>query len=329
MIYEYIIEPAFLVKLVKQSNGHQLFHKREWGCGTHRYCLGLLNSDWSKIPMEQALTMKQKQMYDYVVEKIVVNARLNRNPEYINWDNKRKWKQNVANLLTEQGYHPVRMVFSKNRLKDKCFYRVDDIGLNSPREEEFSNLWKASDNGETDRNAKELVGLLGLFFSASKEITWVDPYFNTEKRYLRVLGEILSTINSSHGRYRNHRSISIITSYEKIGNPDYFWKELARFLKPLSMKNTDLRVVLAGDGTGTQYKFHDRFMLSELAGFCFPGGTDEKPGEDKWFLKMLLKEELRRRWEFFSNFVPPEKLFCKSLRIFEARNFKAGEFILD
>ncbi len=317
MINEYLIDPDFIVKMARQLKREAYFSKYMWGLGTHRYCLRTLD-DWEAIPVREKLSLREKDLYEYFVREIVKGAQITRNLEYFDWEGKITWRENAEKAVEAGGFFPIRMVFSEKKSSCNLFFNSKDI-TDIDKEDEFQRLWKSDINTqEFDRTAEQLAEMLGSFFCASKSIIWVDPYFSANRRYASVVKALFKTI-ASHGRnYQKERKLFIITKERFDGDNKCimdFWNEVTNLFSSLHLSDTKVFVILAEEGSNPRYKFHDRFMLSELGGVGFPGGTDEAPGRDMWSLSILERERVRSKLDYYKNIVSDsnDKTFLKEI----------------
>jgi len=303
MIYEYLIDPEFLGELAQLPFKHSFFLKQEWGPGTHRFCLRLMEK-WDRIPEKQSLSLKQKVLYEYYVEAVVKRAKIARNMEHYDWDGKKEWKENIEAIATSGKFFPIRMVFTNSVLPMNGVFGVSSLQLMDDNEEAILKLWN-SDNSEKKRTAKEIAGILGLFLCASENIIWIDPYFQDQSRFINVLTGVLAVLSEYSSRYRSRRTITIVAKYSIRGPKPRDLSSLKAILEGLfaetRLPGTIVKVVFAEDGS--KYKFHDRYMISELGGILFPGGTDECPDRDVWDLYLMPEEKLNRKRDYYSHIV--------------------------
>ncbi|MHA2023291.1 MAG: hypothetical protein ACTSWQ_06485 [Candidatus Thorarchaeota archaeon] len=306
MINEYLIDPEFLVNLAKRRGKHSFFLKSEWGLGTHRFCLRTLDN-WETVPKKEGLSLKQKLVYEYYVKEIVLGAQINRNLEFFDWNEKHSWGLNAERLSESEGYYPIRMIFTDSCNSLHQSFSLNDLCLDDAREDEFLRYWKSDiDAVEENRSAQQIAKIMGLFMSASKSIIWVDPYFQVQPRYTNVVEALFKQIELYSKQYQRKRKLKIITK-NRLGrtsrNTEDFWQGIQELFSRIELSGTSVTVILADDGKNSKYKFHDRYMLSELGGVLFPGGTDECPGRDIWEPMLLSRKRATRKRDYYTSVV--------------------------
>ncbi|WP_319780042.1 hypothetical protein [Maridesulfovibrio sp.] len=179
--------------------------------------------------------------------------------------------------------------------------------------------WECSRNFRVERVARDMIGAINPILHRSKKIYLIDPYLSTEKRYTRVVSEICQAVSSPMSLYPQ-AEINVFTSVKgsiwrdcKISSgkriPDSeekqcvcqtFKKECVDIFPaiiPAGVKITFNVCFEKGGGID----FHDRTILTDIAGVDFGNGLDAKGSGKVVRLKYLDYYECSKLEEdFFS-----------------------------
>jgi hypothetical protein len=308
MLREYAIDPEFLVTAAKEKKRIRELNENEWGPGTHRLNLRLPDEGkWHEniyyLGKEKELSFIECERLQEYSTQVSRSVHFQRNLEHIDWNGRVSWAENIDNVNRKNSLFPFQFSFTELKAqKVKCF-SIDDLNFeNKSQETKFDTLWYPNSSScNLDRNAENLIRFIRLFICASKDIFWVDPYFSLSdgSGWKETLIRILKEIKENGQLFRTKRSITI---YTKPGcERSYYEKILSTEIEPKILTGTTLKIIIAEEGT--ERKFHNRYIISELGCYSFPHGTDCKnPESDKWSISLMNRADHETYYKYYSKY---------------------------
>jgi len=148
------------------------------------------------------------------------------------------------------------------------------------------DLWFIPECGVVDRTPEALAEAVKPLLRISKEITFVDPYFNPrERRFRKTLRAFLSILKDSV-HLPSKLKISLCTSLERYFKGSIEWtpeeekrvfhkfrNDCEKLLPSLVPKDLCLKIVIFKKKPFGE-KLHNRYILTDVAGAIFGTGLD-------------------------------------------------------
>jgi hypothetical protein len=193
------------------------------------------------------------------------------------WDDKLCWLENAKRvhpeffaIVTQTGDPRVSNVLPRDEIDDTIDY-------SSLAETDRRLLWRSSSSSQIFRNAKSMADAIDLLLKKSRSISFIDPHFAPEMvRYQRPFAEFMKRISERSER-RSVKSIYVHCSAK--ATLDAFTSKCEKHLAPHIP--TGCSVVFC---RWNEEGMHNRYVLSDLAGYMFGHGLDEsthiEPQED-------------------------------------------------
>lgn len=204
-----------------------------------------------------------------------------------------KWIANVRGQYPERPFDAV-ITLLKEKGIGPCLV-VEELSEDHP-------IWNVARGAVIDRTAAAIAQAAGPLVLHSREIVFVDPYFDPSIPKCRdPLGAVLAQATRSGRVLRRCEFHSKVVTRDR-GAPIYSAKEFETLcqthLPPVLPKELELSLVRWEQKWGGD-KPHPRYILTETGGMSFEGGLYEgKPGEsiDVAILEPAILE--RRRCEY-------------------------------
>jgi hypothetical protein len=202
------------------------------------------------------------------------------------YDNELDW---LTNAYEEYKITPFHAIISKKNPYNVPFILISDvIDENTPH-------WSVNTGYKVLRNANDLADKISSLLLCSKEILFVDPYFNPEKaRYSKCLKKFLAILKDN-GHYPD--TVEYHTSTKTGISESYFIDTCLPKVQQLMPSGITL-LIKRWEETDTGDVLHPRYILTDRGGLCIEHGLDEgdSPGEttDVSFLDECLYKE---RWK--------------------------------
>lgn len=150
--------------------------------------------------------------------------------------------------------------------------------------------WQVESSATVSITVKEYWPYLQRLFSLSEEIYVIDPYFNLEDRRYWPIWEIFAGLQEQSVHIKK---IVFITGDHKA--PQQILGRDPKRLKLLP--NAEIWRV---DADKMEGGMHDRFILTELAGFSFSNSFQEKPDEKMVISRLSSQSFNHQKNEFLS-----------------------------
>jgi hypothetical protein len=177
----------------------------------------------------------------------------------------------------------------------------DNLDENEP-------LWQ-SPNRVVNRKAKEYTAALDLLLLSSKEIKFIDPYFDPQKlRFRGVLEEMLNYCYFNHRREKEFKPELHISTKRAYKKPEFEQSFIEHLIKECKEKlpkcipaDVNLVLFIWKERPGGEM-LHNRYVLTEKGGVIFGSGLDECDGDSEATddLNRLSKEQYSDRWKQYS-----------------------------
>jgi len=131
------------------------------------------------------------------------------------------------------------------------------------------DAWQVDTSITTEIEAKNYLPLVDRLMSLSQEIYIIDPYFNLEsKQYWNFWDGLVALTNT----YSHITKVIIVVADHKAPV-----QILGR--NPSRLERLSSVEIYRATGNQVEGGMHDRFILSEVAGFSFTNSFQEKPSE--------------------------------------------------
>lgn len=284
MLYECVVNPDLLLEFAKDRRNYKNFIKKFTIGGSLVYC------DFPQIKRIKRKILSSQSPHANDLEK----ARLIELIEAIDYFHKSRrlnpyngeldW---CSNILKENIFFEFGHIISDNAINTQNYINAEDFfDIDYPLQKRINKTCF-----DMNSNVSSLLRL-------SSEIIFIDPYFKGSDRWINVLKAFI--ISSFNNNFHDHVKVVIVYdggkknastatnirhSIQKINITVPKEKKLTIFIKSISEKNSG-------------YALHNRFILTDVGGFCFPFGLDENDATDDIFI--LNNESYRVNWEQYS-----------------------------
>jgi hypothetical protein len=162
-------------------------------------------------------------------------------------------------------------------------------------------LWDVPTQCICERKPEKLAECLQMLFRVSKEIIFVDPYFNpTKKRYQETIGRYLEVAGSEMptiSRIEYHRIDEGLTSLED------FEHNCLKFLPMVMPAKIQLKFIIWRRRPYAE-TLHARYVLTDKGGIGYDFGLDMGDGKhtgETTDVRLLDKTLYEERWKSFQN----------------------------
>lgn len=266
LLREYSIDPDLFLEpsLIKNF-------VRDFGADKGRV-LSLMPKDWMRMALENVTK---------------TNSNKDRKDAEILITTLQKWKMQKIALRSPSrknvDYHSpwieFARTFERNPLDGILTKKTGLLAINPEDIWHEPEAWQVESSATVSIAVKEYWPYLQRLFSLSEEIYLIDPYFNLEDSRYWPIWEVLSVLK----RQSDHiKKIVFITADHKA--PQQILGRDPKRLELLS--NAEIWQVEASKMEGGM---HDRFIVTELAGFGFSNSFQEKT-ENKMVISRLSSE---------------------------------------
>lgn len=297
MIYEYALDPEFLLELADKSDLSLLLRNYfGWGnpCVISGHPVASLKEANNIIQKNllDATSGKQKASLQKKINKLAELGNIlvqNRTKRY----NAATWSGDFG---PEHARHPFHGILASKNVSCNCPHiNIDKI------REATCPIYNHERSLHVKRHPGKLCESIKPILQNSSEITFIDPYFypaesrykDTYKRYLSVVGSV------NHIRSKGCRVIYIICSRNDEGKKNYIkpedFKQSCLDMKDIVPSGLKLVIYRVKD---EQQELHNRYILTDIGGVLFGHGTDcsknIKESEDDIF---LLDREPLTHWK--------------------------------
>lgn len=167
------------------------------------------------------------------------------------------------------------------------------------------DIWKEPPSWQVDSCitipilAKKIIKYLERAFTLSKVIYILDPYFNLEDGKYWAIWDELAGIMS---KYPHIEKVVILTADHK-SSTQVCGRNKARLnaLRGVEIWQIKKEDIASG--------FHDRFILTDFAGFSLSNSLQEKPDEFMEIVRLTTKSYELRKNQYLTSFNKYEKVF--------------------
>lgn len=277
MIYEFAVEPTAL-----GSWNNFRYIVDQFGID-HGRLISRFPGMWKKMVYEACSNCKEVER-KRIEEKLKgIDSKLLRNNRI--YDADKDWLTNAEN---QQLTNPFRAIIASNNP------RAHDHVILAHDLDDSHPLWKVDREISVHRKAAALAKCASKLLFLSKEILFIDPYFNPEKtKFMNVMKCFLEFALQGVSPTR----IEVHSEYDFETDPDpEEWKEMCQeAFEPLIPKGMKMKIVRWTEKFGGE-KLHARYLLANIGGLRYETGLDEgKTGEttDVSILDIALYE---KRW---------------------------------
>ncbi|WP_044411871.1 hypothetical protein [Thiomicrospira microaerophila] len=256
LLKEYTLDPD----LFAQPDLIKIFI-RDFGMDKGRV-LSLVPKSWLRLAADQlnktsnSVNRKEAEIIISTLQKWKMQGIAIRSPSRKSVEYMTPWIQYVEGFKTNPFDGVLTQKESEKSLKP------DTIWLEPPQ-------WQVDSSATVPLLASKFLPYLHRLFSVSEQINIIDPYFNLEDSKYWPFWEGLAQLVVQHDHIKK---IVFITADHKAPN-----QILGRSQERLAMiKNLEVYIARADQVEGGM---HDRFILSDVAGFSFSNSFQEKPDE--------------------------------------------------
>lgn len=274
MIYEYAIDPEFLIDLADKSDLCLLLRLYfGWGnpCVISGHPAGLLKevNGIIKKNIENANSDKQIASLQKKKSKVTELGNIfiqNHTKRY----NAAAWSGDFG---PEHARHPFHGILASRNFSCNCPH----INIDKLRDEITCSIYHHEKGLHVKRQPDKLCDAIKPILQNSSQITFIDPYFfPAESRYYDAYKRYLSVVGSvNHIRSESSRNIYIICSGKKEGKnyspPQEFKQICIDYLNDIVPSGLKLIVYRVKD---RQQELHNRYILTDIGGISFGHGTD-------------------------------------------------------
>ncbi len=191
----------------------------------------------------------------------------------------------LCNAETNHDSDPFHAVLAEKNPRDRGFvFRVCNLAgdlppLSTPREE------------RVPRTASALAASIELLLQVSREVIFVDPYFDPGKRrWQNTLREFLRVATE-----RGHQLLRCEYHLrDKLGLA-YFQSQIQSRIEPIIPAGLSIKFIRWSDAQ-TEAELHPRYVLTDLGGVRIEHGLDEKPGGANTDVSLLDQQLWNARW---------------------------------
>lgn len=263
MIHEYAVEPESLFSLERCKMVLD-------NCGIHKARLiAEFPGDWKKRAVESVRAfyssvdgseVKLKSAVDRLTGTRVKDKLIRRDRSY-----KADTKRWLDNALDQHKILPFSAILANEKVGDlEYVLPVDELGDNIP-------LWEVPTQKICRRKAAELCNCARMLLRISKEVLFVDAYFDpTERRFRNTLSHFLETARSEMKQVTR-------AEYHML-EPKYGISELQGYagnLLPKEIPKSMSLTILVWQKRTPGDSIHARYILTERGGIGFDFGLDE------------------------------------------------------
>ena len=256
LLKEFVIDP----ELISQPDLVKLFI-RDFGVDKGRI-LSMAPKDWMRMAYEniqrvpKGKQQKEAEIIISTLQKWKLQKQFLRSPSRKNKVYEGPW----INFIESFEENPFDGVLTDN---DSHFAITPDNIWQEPE------AWQVDTSITTEIKAKNYLPLVDRLMSLSQEIYIIDPYFNLESKQYWNFWDGLTALTKN---YSHIAKVTIVVADHKA--PIQILGRNPNKLKELSKVE-----VYRATGVQIEGGMHDRFILSEVAGFSFTNSFQEKPSE--------------------------------------------------
>lgn len=291
MIYEYAIDPAFLLELADQQQvSAQLYRALTVGspCITSGYPenLGDKARALAKTLSEADRDSRNQARWQNRISKMTeLAAQITR--VTTKRHNAAPWGQNFAQ---EHGRFPFEGILSKQPPVGNEPHRNLDW-LRTPD----CHLYACPASHLVRRNAQTVNKIIEPLLQNASDITFVDPYFFPSIRFESPYKlNFSSIVTSSHVRVQDTREITIICACNTGRNTCIHseFKQVCEDLLPSWMPRKLTLKIFRLNRIDNGQELHNRYILSDIGGVSFGHGTDDSPNHSYDDISLLSAKQL-------------------------------------
>ncbi len=217
-------------------------------------------------------------------------------PDMRNYEGSVSFLKNA--LLCQDGGHPFyAIVAEQNPESARRVILADDVSDMEP-------LWRSDATSTVAREAAELIRPVELLLNHSKTVMLVDPYFATPDgvprgRFLRPLQRMLDVLHAQQHfpmRFEYHTNASNVRVVLR-----KFKDNMREGIAPILRRGQFVDIIgWKPRKSARAQAFHDRYILTELAGAGYTYGLDDGPEGETTGVQRLSANDHARVLENFS-----------------------------
>ncbi len=280
MFYEYAIEP----KLLSNWRDFRYYYDQMGACKGK--FISRYPKQWKKLVYESLGECGDLEKMR-IVERLsgIDHKLLPRNNE---WDANKDW---LTNAEAEHDKSPFHAIIARINLNNHERVLVGDTLNNEV------DLWRASTVSGIPRCAKDMANSIALLLQASREIIFIDPYFDPESsRFRKPLIEFLKTAKLN----RTSEITRVEYHLKEIHGHHYFNENCNKLTTeiPAPINITFRRWTQKPRSE----KLHDRYIVTEKGGVQFSVGLDQANSGETTNISILSEDLHSSVWnKYLSN----------------------------
>jgi hypothetical protein len=266
LLKEFVIDP----ELFSQPDLVKTFI-RDFGVDKGRI-LSMVPKNWMRMALEstkrvpQGRQQKEIEILISTLQKWKIQKIALRSPSRTNKNYEEPWIKFIESF----DGNPVDGILTDN---DSKFAISPDEIWQDPE------AWQVDTSITTEIEAKNYLPLVDRLMSLSQEVYIIDPYFNLEStQYWNFWDGLVALTNT----YSHIAKVIIVVADHKAPV-----QILGR--NPSRLERLSLVEIYRATGDQVEGGMHDRFILSEVAGFSFTNSFQEKPSELMEVLRLSKK----------------------------------------
>ena len=290
MLHEYAVEPELVATWTDRKTGR--FFLDRFGLGSPRIISTYPRKHWKRLVQtaweKNNSSDGEPKRVEVLIQKLseVMVARRD-----AVWSPDRTW---LGNVLDEHRRIPFHAILVRSDAGAHPNILVAD------EVDESTALW-AVPYKTVRRTPTAIAGVVRDMLRMAVAILFVDPYFSPQPRYATVLAACLrKCLDQRVGRERP--VVRIFAAADKTGARQDFENEChvkLPHMLPQGQRVTIARLTERPNGD----MLHNRYVLTELGGVCFPAGLAAKhrATDDPW---LLAREQYKTRWSQYAGEAP-------------------------
>lgn len=300
MIYEYAIDPEFIIKLA-DDRARALLVSQHMGAGKACVAAGYPKNMVQEVMLLLGEQKPQNGTREYAAWDEKVNRAVELAKCLINPATKRHFEQDwEGSFAYEHERHPLAGILSEKKASELTSITQNSHDLLHDN----CSLYTCSNYLPTLRTGESLCEQLRPLLTNASHITFVDPYFFVEDRFIApytlFFKEILAV---NHVRVKNKRKLTIITlDSSQVSGPktksiphNEFEQSCRTILSPLVGNAAEVHMYRVSPKTDGQ-ELHNRYILTEIGGVVFGHGTDITQGRISYDNISRLTESQLAHW---------------------------------
>jgi hypothetical protein len=309
MIYEYAIEPEWIIDLAKKEN--RLYSKmiiENFGLGKPRLLAELPKiKKWRKLLNEARVSADLNNMDETRLTELfrILTVKMIKRDGGYNYDGEVSW---LENALRADHIKSFRAIIAMTNPQRKVNVLVGKEMADWP-----DKYWEAERSRYINRNAVKFAETLAPMLHNSTKFYLIDPYFRADrKEWKDPLKLMIIEFTKDNVRQKDycvevHISGSDKRNERPIEEVKNFFKD-QRF-KGIIPENISLKIKMWRQIPGKE-RFHDRYLLTDIGGVRSSAGFDDVFGEASTGLDLLSGEAYSKIYRKYID-APEFELECE------------------